>query len=140
MSNCGNCLNFELCAGMTAHYRKVDIKILKEAMCEEETEIHCDHYKDKSLVVELSCTVGDNVYLFDRALNILEFVISSYVIYSNGECHFVAYHKRDGWPVAKIFWSYEIGKTVFLSKEEAEEKKKRNRGKLWLMKRKIVRM
>ena len=128
-NKCENCIHYDACKHIS------DV----HGLCFGSSPF-CDHYKDKSLCRELPCKVGDKVYLFDKALNILEFVISSYVIYSYGDCHFVARHKRDGWPVSKIFWSYEIGKTVFLSKEEAEEKKKRNRGKLWLMKRKIVRM
>ena len=101
---------------------------------------NCDNFKDKALCVEVLCKVGDKVYLFDNALHIHEFVISSYDIYSNGESCYCARCKIEDRRISKLLWSYEFDKTVFFTKEDAEKFKKRNRGKLWLMKRTIVRM
>lgn len=102
---CKDCIHFEVCCYVD---RFLPI---------------CDSFKDKSKLIELPCSVGDIVY-YPYAGKILEKKVTAY--------HRV-YDARSG--VQGIDWWYEldddesetmdvdlIGKTVFLTKDEAEKK------------------
>lgn len=63
MSKCENCIHFDMCAELHAYYHKVEKEMVIPFMCDENNEkLNCDHYKDKSLIVELPCKVGDEVW------------------------------------------------------------------------------
>ena len=68
-------------------------------------EIDCRHFKDKSLFVELPCAIGETVYMVD--------IYDKIIL------------KRE----FNIHWIYDFGKTVFLTKEDAEKKLKEIEGK-----------
>jgi hypothetical protein len=72
---------------------------------------NCNNYKDKSLCVELPCKVGDTVYWYNMGGEIVEAKIKM--------VGFAVRHSKG--------FEYDVpfdvfGKTVFLTKEEAEQK------------------
>lgn len=92
-------------------------------------ELFCDQFKPKSRYIELPCAVGDTVYAYCETFG----VILPYFV----ETLSCAYYDKN-----KVIWQYEanctndeeselldsidfefedIGKTVFLTKEEAEK-------------------
>lgn len=86
-------------------------------VCEYKGDMLCDYFKDKSLFVELPCKVGDEVW-FDT--------------YKRGNSIGIQPHKVDRIDVVLVCGEkelietkipiWQIGKTVFLTKEEAERK------------------
>ena len=83
-------------------------------------EVVADHLLANGVIVP-PCKVGDTVYTYG-AKRVKEWEITFVGKNSRNEYKFIAV-------VGKcedllIFWNYEIGKTVFLTKEEAEQKLK----------------
>ena len=110
MSKCENCIHNEVC----------------HLWCKGYAE-SCDHYKDKSLFVELPCKVGDKVYTTDDKPNeVTECEITSFTVDFDGVGGF-SYE-----PLDKIKAGFSgcdcliqcLNETVFLTKEEAEAKLK----------------
>lgn len=104
MATCKDCLHFEVCDD---YQRRL---------------ANCNHFKDRSKFIELPCKVGDILYHPVPLRNIIaEYRIKSFQIYSN--CVWVNWNLVDG--VATInfsgIYANEIGKTVFLTQEEAEQ-------------------
>lgn len=96
---------------------------------DEETEMtvnECEHFKDKARFVELPCKVGDTVY-YIFANKIFKKRVTQYIeILRKSEM-------VDKWygvnfSENKTFEDEDIGKTVFLTREEAEEKLKETKG------------
>lgn len=105
MAKCENCYHYEACL----YFLSKENKVLNN------TEgFVCEHYKDKSLIVELPCRVGDTVYiLIDES----EKFGGSYIKEEK-----VAEISTAGriWTNDCYYDSDDVGKTIFLSREEAE--------------------
>ena len=102
MAKCDNCYHYEACLNSLS-----ENKVLNNI-----EDFVCEHYKDKSLIVELPCRVGDVVWHYGKS-----FVIESIEIFSSR----IVY--RCGNPGTDDYLPFDnraIGKTVFLSREEAE--------------------
>ncbi len=89
---------------------------------------NCNNYKDKSLFVELPCKVGDKVYILgcktDKdKLEIFEDVVVEVIIRHFDEYQIRRIRVKDFGNSGYINLCY-FGKTVFLTKEEAEAKLK----------------
>lgn len=94
--------------------------------CGETTDALCAEYLADYLiengVIVPPCKVGDNLYVISQMKDkrILPFIntykVTSVSIRKNG---FVVYHEMDGY--IKIFKQSDLGKTVFLTKAEAEK-------------------
>lgn len=82
----------------------------------------CGFYTDRSRYVELPCKVGDTLYVLSqtRDKRVLPF-INKYEVTSitMRKKSISIFHEMDGH--IKIFKQADIGKTVFLTKEEAEK-------------------
>lgn len=83
-------------------------------------------YKDleeQGLLVKLPCKVGDTVYVPTRNF-ISELRITMASINNRGKLYFSWVLDDDRWiyPNLDGFSGYELGKTVFLTREEAEKK------------------
>lgn len=86
----------------------------------------CNHFKDKSLIVELPCKAGDTVYYIGNLSGILTLKVVSVHLSDEGtirkkkhKSHFVAIEKN-----SKITGRYNLdimGNLAFLSYEEAEK-------------------
>lgn len=118
MSKCENCIHEQVCNG------NVVIDQFKG---------ECDHFKDKSLIVELPCKVVDVVYAplmkwMWKDDIIVPYQITNIIITQNKKCEWVKKYRAMQYENGKtIDWQInfafdEIGKTVFLTKEDAERK------------------
>lgn len=108
--DCKDCLYYELC------------KNFKDNICQGCNDRHneyvinkdgmCDRFKDRNRFVELPCKVGVKVYdVFPG--EIIEYTVESFVI-----------NKSPYFYVKELSYQFkfeEIGKTVFLTREVAEE-------------------
>lgn len=127
MSKCENCIHYERCdhyhiATDTGKYAYPNIDLEKR----EDVEDICDDFKSKSLFVELPCKVGDEVYITDYVTNVIEAFVSGIDMFYN-----YLTKKVDTSVDLRIIGNFELhknfddfGKTVFLTKEEAEKKLK----------------
>lgn len=124
MSKCENCIHYEICdcyytatdIGEYA-YQNIDLEEI------DDVEKICDCFKDKSLCVELPCKVGDTVYISDFAEVMEAFAsnIKMFYNYLTKEIENVVDLRIIGnFSIHKNF--KDFGKTVFLTKEEAEQK------------------
>ena len=87
-------------------------------------ELNCENVADYLLangVIVPPCKVGDKVYTYG-ARRVKEWKITFCGKNSRGEYYFRA--ADDGFKNLLEFWHYEIKQSIFLTKEEAEEKLK----------------
>lgn len=112
MANCKDCLGFEFCLdrlGTTKYY--------DNAIAANNVEELCQKFKDRNRFVELPCKVGDTVYVKMQFGGYAEAEVRDYSYFiSCGFCVVVTSIKFDK---QHIPFS-EFGKTVFLTREEAE--------------------
>lgn len=125
MASCHDCVHVEVCK---MHYRqKCELTYESEreveiAMCKAQkaVDIECDYYKDQSRFVELPCKVGDTVYVIESIAG------EEKIIQDHVETMGIGYY-ADGiniyqWDGVKTDGYFEdFGKTVFLTREEAEQ-------------------
>jgi len=101
MSNCERCYHNKVCID-GANYKNVAT---------------CNHFKDKDLIAELPCKVGDTVFMVTQN-NILEMEVIQIKISAHWtvfDCVHVVYDEYE-----EFFYERDIGKSVFLTREEAE--------------------
>lgn len=134
MASCKDCLIADIC------YKYKDMRDGKKTYSEyfgEDT--YCEHFKDRSRFVELPCKVGNTLYMLNRnKSNIQEMTLDKPDI----RCHCVkddefsccmpiCNDKENGICAYRFHLDFsEIGKTVFLTREEAERalKERENNG------------
>lgn len=75
---------------------------------------YCKLFKDKDKVIELPCKVGDTVWFRDLTTG----TIKELIITEEG-C--TAFWVKDNANKMLMYFASDIGKTVFLTKEEAEK-------------------
>ncbi len=116
MTDCKNCLHYEVCADVMKKELFIKEKMLKIA------NPICKCFLDKSKIIELPCKVGDKVYRPSNCLGVVQFVIISCSIYES-EMFFTDDSEN-------IIYLPDIGKTVFLTHEEADRalKERENNG------------
>ena len=120
---CKDCIHYDVCKALEEQVGMIDAR-------------QCGCYKDKSRFIELPCKVGDMVYIVERQYdNGHKTIKSSPKVY--GEIHVVegryGYNKKHPFfsPVKvcyrivrrafKISYLKDFGKSVFLTREEAEK-------------------
>lgn len=131
--NCKDCIHCDVCYDICEeNFDEDDIcRYCQSNTCPESN--NCSFFKDKSLFIELPCKVGDKIYIFNRnQTKVQEMVLDKPDI----RCHCV---KEDDlcccMPVCRDvkngICAYrfknnfnEMGKTAFLTREEAEAKLK----------------
>ena len=107
MAKCENCYHAEICK----NYPNTG---LPPKMRQELVNKGCEHYKDKSLIIELPCRVGDTVYiLIDES----EKFGGSYI---NEEKVVELYTAGRIWTDSCYYDSDDIGSILFFTREEAE--------------------
>jgi len=88
----------------------------------------CDLYKSKSLFVELPCKVGDVVYkirnskIFNEKIVEMRVIAVTFLVSSC--CKHLSITAENSRGANLLFELDDFGKTVFLTKEEAEKKLK----------------
>ena len=128
MATCKECLHFEVCR---MHYRQkceLAYDTQKEVnyaikRAEKGSPI-CEHFKDRSRFVELPCKVGDTLFVPTRNF-VTEYKIVSFHVCGEGIWYRTNVIK--GILTRLISDNVEnIGKTVFLTREEAEQALRRH--------------
>lgn len=119
---CKDCLGDMFCS-------KQDKKKRVDKYCADADEV-CKYFKDKLRIIELPCKVGDTVYLVDFEYGIYKCIVNDIQILSDNKPVYTLYfYSQNGYEAAELEWDIDIerdcfGKTVFLTKEEAEAKLK----------------
>ena len=106
---CKDCISYEAC--------KFYNKNLPEQY--DPIEWQCDNFKDKSLIVELPCEIGTELFLSDNLMQhhrLKEYKFIGTRVVMVIECF-------EFQRTCKRFIDEHFGKTVFLTKEEAAEAK-----------------
>lgn len=112
-----------MCADLHAYYKGVDKERVTAFMSDGHSDkLECGHYKDKSLCVELPCKFGEKNYVVPSRTHIpkpLKTKLLAIGIDDDGD---IVYNPNE-YPEGVFGVSGGIlGKTVFLTKEEAERK------------------
>lgn len=111
MSNklkCENCYHYDICNG------RFDV---------EEYGCRCEDYKDKSLIIELPCKVGDTVYIKGEAAAIDSIHIDRTTTYRvrflcyGRHCSTCPFYEKHDCKAPDKITADDIGATVFLTKE-----------------------
>ena len=116
MPKCKDCVHWEACreyfTGLAAA-RGVDLDATELEQIFDSDD--CDQFHDRSCFVELPCKVGDTIYVVEKGKIIQDSVVTLYVAYFGGDEETFQFDgiKTDG-------YFSDFGKTVFLTKEEAE--------------------
>ena len=101
MTKCERCYHNKVCIN-GANYKNAE---------------SCIHFKDKDLIAELPCKAGDKVFMTTQN-NILEMEVIQIKISAHWtvfDCVHVVYDEYE-----EFFYERDIGKSVFLTREEAE--------------------
>lgn len=108
MASCKECLHYDVCEARIAADENYSERNYTE-------NNNCSNFKDRTRFVELPCKVGDTVYVIENNEIIEDFVDQIGIgYYCDGE----NIYQMDG---IKTDWYFsDIGKTVFLTREEAE--------------------
>lgn len=106
---CKDCIHYEMC-------KRIDNKMETKNMSLNETiQEMCRDFKDKSKYIELPFKVGDTLYdIYGLDYKVESINISGTTV--------IWFRHQDNPP--RVFDITEIGKTVFLTKSEAEQKLK----------------
>lgn len=109
---CEDCYHYEACKEKFAGLRKICVKNPEKHLeLDPRAEIVCQQFKDKSLIIELPCKVGDKVYAVIRSIcfgnHIQEMTIKEFGIYAQTDFAVIT-----RWP------------NVFLDKSKAEARLK----------------
>lgn len=125
---CKDCYGCEICAEFGSEHLPSDLDSRYfEYKDIDNVEQECPCFKDKSRFVELPCKVGDTVYLVDFEYGIYKCIVNDIQILSDNEPVYTLYfYSQNGYEPAELEWDIDIeidcfGKTVFLTKEEAEQ-------------------
>lgn len=114
MTKCENCYHAEICK----NYPNTG---LPPKMRNELLDKGCEHFKDKSLIVELPCRVGDVLftteYDCDRNISYIEKVKCSSIEIDEFEISICCETIDDKY---EHYVPEDFGESVFLSREEAE--------------------
>lgn len=119
------CFKEETCGGVGASSQCDDCAFSLE-ICERLA--HYEDLEEQGLLLKLPCKVGDVVYQITRNF-VSEFRIRKIDHYDNGNIFFDWTLVYGIYKNVAGFHIDEIGKTVFLTKEEAEAKLKEMEGK-----------
>lgn len=110
MASCKDCLCFDVCDP----YKKIEADLLER----------CEHFKDRNRFIELPCKKGDTVYRITNYNRIMMDTVTVVNYYASIDNFFIGF--RFGFSCNK----HELGRTVFLTKEQAEQalKERENNG------------
>ena len=121
---CKDCLYYEPCSTLNAEFKKHPKDFIDSDLCAKQ----CTTFKDRSRFVELPCKFGDTLFVPTRNL------VSEYKVVSFHVCGEGIWYRTNvikGILTRLISDNVEnIGKTVFLTREEAERalKERENNG------------
>ena len=106
---CKDCIHYDVCLDMY------------DGNKEDFGYIQCNYFKNKADVIELPCKVGDTVYCLIEGFDFVsEGRVRSITMYDNCMAVEIAVYGY----YAQIRTNKDFGHSVFLTKEEAEQKLK----------------
>lgn len=117
---CRDCIHYDVCEEKDTEYTGLPFSIANDKPCE--------FFKDKSRFIELPCKVGDMIYVIKNNK-----ISAKDIVYYNKIHSRVSEQNEEYWHCVDkdrisinviTFYPENIGKTVFLTKEEAEAKLK----------------
>lgn len=110
---CKDCIHYDVCTDFFSLQKR------EFAQDFNGSEVACEHFKDKSRILELPCKVGDKVYHLQKVFN--ESTLKTETIVKTRVIDFVATTSFLSESDGLIFGEKDFGTTVFLTREEAEE-------------------
>ena len=102
MSTCKDCLHIDVCEKRNRYHADVD-EFTGRMFTDMDRS--CEHFKDRSKFIELPCKVGEDLYRL-KTINGKTIITTTQL------------NQNTLW---RIVFGGEYGKTVFLTKEEAEK-------------------
>lgn len=122
MTKCRDCLHVDICEHYAntlnqrlIHYCEIHIPFEKEVIHSEP----CEYFKDRSRSADLPCKVGDYLYRPDK-LGIGKYLVVGIQLLKSNRID-IEWKLIDGVGIPIPYISADdIGKTVFLTREEAE--------------------
>ena len=122
MASCKDCLHVEICEDFT-RYKLSPSKAEEILPILRERGNTCEHFKDRSRFLELPCLPGDKVFLISSyAREIREYkVFSMYLMIAKNNHWFRINLENQRGAILVDYHFSDIGKTVFLTREEAEQ-------------------
>lgn len=104
--SCYDCIHCDVCGGIGfCSYHCSDVSM-------------CKYFKDKSLITGLPCKVGDKVFMTTPndvlEMEVIQIKISAH--WTVFDCVHVVYDEYE-----EFFYERDFGKSVFLTREEAEQ-------------------
>ena len=128
MASCKDCVHADMCRFYTEELAKAKgITLGKDIFEYFSSGDVCEDFKDRSRFVELPCKMGDRVYLDNLHIKYAD-VIGIYIDASGGVFDLRIYTNiqlANGFGykyfISKDYTFEDIGKRIFLTKEEAEQ-------------------
>lgn len=123
MSKCENCVHYDVCREWNSKFIKHRLQMGEGCVCK--------NFKDKSLCVELLVKVGQTVYVpweWEGQIGIAIATVDEIKFYATNLCQYMFYidMESDDESFNQSFggWKLDlsIGKTVFLTEEQAKTK------------------
>lgn len=126
MAICKDCIHYEACKDKFAGLYKICVDGPKKHLeLRPNVEKICETFKDKSRYIELPCDIGNKVYFIKGFFDYAKQPMCGTV------CMIKTFTGRKSWTFGVVmddensrerhFVSNDIGKTVFLTREEAEK-------------------
>lgn len=116
---CKNCYHYEKCYFEALKKLHLTGSNYREIVCMD-NQIICKFFKDKSLIIELPCEIGTELFLIDYPM--LHHRLKRYEIIGTRVVMVIECFESQS--ICKRLVDVHFGKTVFLTKEEAEAKLK----------------
>ncbi len=111
---CDNCIKADVCL---KNHIKSDLVYRSDG----EQKLYCELFKDKDLIIELPCKVGDMVYVINSAkTQITQYYITEISIAEDIIIKGAQDIVNSIW-TGRDFEVQDFGKRVFLTREEAQE-------------------
>ena len=120
MTMCKDCVHVEVCCEKNLHVA-VGMNIIPRFKYKR-IEQECKNFKDRSRFVELPCKVGDTLYTVVRGYKIREWIVTDICFSDYLPISVMVITARDKRNSEHIrFADHYLGKTVFLTREAAEQ-------------------
>ena len=119
MASCKECVHADMCRFYTEELAKTKGITLGEDIFEYfSTGDVCEHFKDRSLFVELPCSTSETLFVIEDSGEIIIDKVETIVTIGYDEDF--SQSRLDCYS-GKHYLVKDIGKTVFLTREEAEK-------------------
>ena len=115
MKTCKDCIHYDVCA---EHLAVIGCEYLHGF---DDEQIDCKHFKDKSLVLDLPFPPGGDIYIIDDGVILKLTIAIMHIGFVSDED---TYYELIDSESNEGYWDFkntDLGKTVFLTREAAEQ-------------------